>query len=55
MDSDSNILFLPLDRMNMQTTSTSVLPSDEAISGIADSVVRELNAREAASRARESR
>jgi membrane protease subunit HflK len=55
MDSSSNVLFLPLDRMDTQSSTMATLPSDADISGIADSVLRELNAREAANRARDSR
>jgi len=55
VEGGNNILYLPLDRVS-QTASPSASPaSDEAIRGIADSVVRELNDRANATRARESR
>jgi len=54
-DGGSNILYLPLDRMRQDPTAGGAVPSDEAISGIADSIVRELNERAAATRPRESR
>jgi membrane protease subunit HflK len=55
MDSSSNILYLPLDRVGTSAPGTATIASDEAIRGIADSVVQELNERAAAARDRDSR
>jgi len=55
VEGGNNIIYLPLDRMSKDAASSSVEPSDEAIRGIADSIVRELNERAAAAQTRDSR
>ncbi|MFM8356317.1 MAG: FtsH protease activity modulator HflK [Gammaproteobacteria bacterium] len=52
----NNIMYLPLDRLTQGGgAGASSPPSDEAIRGIADSIVRELSDRAAANRPRENR
>jgi membrane protease subunit HflK len=55
VDGGNNIIYLPLDRMSQAGAAATAAPSDEVIRGIADSVVRELNERAAATRPRDSR
>jgi membrane protease subunit HflK len=56
VDSGSNILYLPLDRLSPQSGSIATAGvSQDALRGIADSIVRELNERATAARPRETR
>ena len=55
VDGGNNILYLPLDRMGQPGADAAAAPSEEVIRGVADSIVRELNERAAATRPRDSR
>jgi hypothetical protein len=55
VDGGNNILYLPLDRMGQSGAGAAAAPSEEVIRGVAESIVRELNERAAATRPRDSR
>ncbi len=55
VESGNNIMYLPLDRLGQGGSGSSAGVTEESVSSIADSIVRELNDRIAAGRVREQR